>query len=69
MFFIDICDGLVGAQNQFEIKAGLINSFGIRYDLKSVMHYGPKAFSKNNKNTIEAIYPNVCILFLLLENK
>lgn len=32
-----------------------ISTFGVSYDVLSVLHYSPYAFSKNNRKTIEAI--------------
>ncbi len=37
----------------------LIDSLGSPYDLTSVMHYGPKSYSKNGKDTIESVDPTV----------
>ncbi len=36
-------------------KAGSITTHGTPYDLNSILHYGPKSFSKNGKDTITAI--------------
>ncbi|XP_028415357.1 zinc metalloproteinase nas-14-like [Dendronephthya gigantea] len=38
--------------------SAMIDSLGSPYDLKSIMHYGPKTFSSNGDDTIEAIDPN-----------
>ena len=57
-----------GQEDQFEIKknvdvanTGFDNQFSMdpflfypRYDLMSIMHYAPTAFSKNGKPTIQA---------------
>ena len=32
-----------------------VDTLGVQYDLKSIMHYGNYAFSKNNKKTMKAI--------------
>lgn len=43
-----------GREKNFEkAKPGESNSFGISYDFGSVLHYSPRAFSKNGKQTIE----------------
>lgn len=42
--------------SQFDIVSPAIqNTLGERYDYRSIMHYGSSAFSKNGKNTIEAV--------------
>ncbi|XP_046847662.1 zinc metalloproteinase nas-4-like [Xenia sp. Carnegie-2017] len=40
-----------------EFKKYPINSLGHPYDLKSLMHYGPKMFSRNGKDTIQSLDP------------
>ena len=43
----------VGKENAFgKYNAQTSTDFGVGYDYGSVLHYGPKAFSKNGRNTI-----------------
>lgn len=47
-----------GQQHNFARHSNqYITHFKLPYDLDSIMHYSKKAFSKNGKNTIEAIEP------------
>lgn len=39
-----------------KISADEISSFGVDYDVDSVLHYSPYAFSKNNLMTIQTLY-------------
>lgn len=42
--------------SQFDIvSAAIQDTLGESYDYRSIMHYGSSAFSKNGKNTIEAV--------------
>lgn len=43
-------------KTQFSKRDGL-ETYGYRYDIKSVMHYTEKTFSSNGKKTIESINP------------
>uniref|UniRef100_A0A336LB77 Metalloendopeptidase n=1 Tax=Culicoides sonorensis TaxID=179676 RepID=A0A336LB77_CULSO len=55
----NIKDGREHNFNKYNETA--ITDFGIEYDYKSVMHYSGKAFSKNQKPTIEALKGNVTL--------
>uniref|UniRef100_T1GM43 Metalloendopeptidase n=1 Tax=Megaselia scalaris TaxID=36166 RepID=T1GM43_MEGSC len=44
-----------GQEHNFnKYSSSQVTNFGIRYDYGSIMHYGPYAFSKNNRPTITA---------------
>ena len=44
---------LIGMRHNFRRRTRREStSFGVRYDYRSVMHYGPTAFSKNGRPTI-----------------
>lgn len=46
-----------GTEYNFDkYSSAKITNFGTRYDYGSIMHYGPLAFSKNNKPTMSAKY-------------
>ena len=47
----NIKDNLTSQFNKY--SPWFINSYGVPYDLMSVMHYPPNAFSKNGKLTIQ----------------
>ena len=51
-FYNKITSSSVGRKNEFKNYSSIIDSLGVPYDLKSVMHYGPKVWSKNGKDTI-----------------
>lgn len=45
----------LGRENNFEkAQSSMIDSQGIGYDYRSVMHYSANAFSKNGQATIDA---------------
>ncbi|KAK4876541.1 hypothetical protein RN001_009047 [Aquatica leii] len=51
-----------GAEYNFDKKTiNQVNDFGLRYDYDSIMHYPRKAFSKNNRDTIEPKDPTAVI--------
>jgi len=41
-----------------QTSAKEFGNFGTEYDFGSVMHYGPKFFSKNGKDTIKSLIPD-----------
>jgi hypothetical protein len=45
---------LSGQEHNFDKLTGLTDDKSHGYDYASIMHYGPKAFSVNGKNTITA---------------
>ncbi|TMW47783.1 hypothetical protein DOY81_007121 [Sarcophaga bullata] len=59
IFRQNIQDGRESSFNKFD--SSFITDFGVGYDYSSVMHYGPKAFSKNGLNTIVPLKENVQI--------
>ena len=47
---------------QFEIRKQGVTTLGQPYDFQSIMHYSNKEFSKNNKDTIQALSdPNMLL--------
>ncbi|VDN32477.1 unnamed protein product [Gongylonema pulchrum] len=47
------CYSMVGKTGQFEkYDHGMIDSLGADYDYESIMHYGPRAFSRNGQPTL-----------------
>ena len=44
--------------NFLKLSEAEVSEFGLPYDFHSVMHYGPYAFSKNGKRTIETLDPS-----------
>ncbi|XP_063697836.1 zinc metalloproteinase nas-13-like [Culicoides brevitarsis] len=51
-----------GREHNFnKYNTSVITDFGVQYDYKSVMHYSGKAFSKNQKPTIEALKANTTL--------
>lgn len=50
-----------GRENNFEkAQSSMIDSQGIGYDYRSVMHYSANAFSRNGQATID---PKVCATY------
>ena len=56
-----------GKKGQFDIAKIDTDTFGTPYDGLSIMHYGRKAFSKNDKDTIQSIV-NIFLLTYFLFN-
>ena len=54
-----------GKSRQFDIAKIDTDTFGTPYDGFSIMHYGRKAFSKNEKDTIRSIV-NIFLLISYL---
>lgn len=54
----------LGRENNFEkAQSSMIDSLGIEYDYRSVMHYSANAFSKNGQPTID---PKVHFLYIYI---
>ena len=59
-WLIDQSFSLSGKLHNFKkYKRSRIDSLGTAYDYGSIMHYGSKYFSKNNKETIKPKQPGV----------
>uniref|UniRef100_A0A914I3Z5 Metalloendopeptidase n=1 Tax=Globodera rostochiensis TaxID=31243 RepID=A0A914I3Z5_GLORO len=55
-FNIVLMDCLTGMDSQFDIVSSAIqDTLGEPYDYRSIMHYGSSAFSRNGRNTLEAV--------------
>ncbi|MES1905728.1 MAG: hypothetical protein MHPSP_002963, partial [Paramarteilia canceri] len=52
----NIIDELV---SQFDKRPRKDDTFGVSYDINSIMHYPGNAFSKNGKNTLESVDPSL----------
>lgn len=49
-----------GTENNFEItNPAFVTTQSVLYDLRSIMHYGARAFSNNGQFTIVPVDPNV----------
>ena len=49
-----------GRENNFEItNPAFVTTQSVPYDLRSIMHYGARAFSSNGQLTIDPVDPNV----------
>lgn len=51
--------------NFVKAKPGETTAYGVRYDLGSVMHYSPTAFSRNGAKTIQAIVSSNFFLHII----
>ncbi|EDV99287.1 seminal metalloprotease 1 [Drosophila grimshawi] len=45
-------------KNFLKYDYDVVGDFDVAYDYGSILHYGPKAFSKNGKETIIALHPD-----------